>query len=124
MFGRPSARSSSFGCADGSVYNSAFYARILYMTTLPVADARAQLSRIIEDAAATHERYEITRNGRRVAVLLSAEDFDTLQDTISVLSDPELLVAHREGLAAIAAGDYLDADQLTHSLRGAGRLPE
>lgn len=94
------------------------------MTTLPVADARAQLSRIIEDAAATHERYEITRNGRRVAVLLSAEDFDTLQDTISVLSDPELLAAHREGLAAIAAGDYLDADQLTHSLRSAGRLPE
>ena len=95
----------------------------MYMTMLPVADARAQLSRLIDEATTTHERFEITRNGRRAAVLLSADDYDTLQDTIAVLGDAELLTAHYEGRAAIDANDYLDADQLAHAMRGAGRLP-
>lgn len=96
---------------------------IAYMTMLPVADARAQLSRLIDEATTTHERFEITRNGRRAAVLLSADDYDTLQDTIVVLSDAELLIAHKEGRAAITAGDFLDADQLAHAMREAGRPP-
>ena len=40
-----------------------------------------------------------------------------------MLSDAALQAAHREGQAAIEAGDYLDADQLTHAMRAAGRLP-
>lgn len=91
------------------------------MATLPVADARSQLSKLIDEATSTHERFEITRNGRRAAVLLSADDYDTLQETITVLADAELLTAHREGQAAIEAGEYLDADQLGHAMREAGR---
>ncbi len=97
---------------------------ILYMPTLPVAEARAQFSRLIDAATTTHERFEITRNGRRAAVLMSADDYDILQDTIAVLSDAEVLLAHHKGHVAIDAGDYLDADQLTHAMRDAGRLPE
>lgn len=93
------------------------------MSTLPVADARAQLSKLIDQATSTHERFEITRNGRRAAVLLSADDYDTLQDTIAVLSDAELLAAHHEGRADIDADDYLDVDQLTRAMREVGRLP-
>lgn len=93
-----------------------------YMTTLPVADARSQLSKLIDEATTTHQRFEITRNGRRAAVLLSADDYDTLQETIAVLSDAALLTAHRDGQAAIETGDYLDADQLAHAMHEAGRL--
>lgn len=93
------------------------------MTTLPVADARAQLSRLIDQAVSTHERFEITRNGHRTAVLLSADDYDALQDTIAVLSDPVLLAAHHQGQAAIEAGDYLDSAQFADAMQAAGRLP-
>jgi antitoxin YefM len=55
-------------------------------------------------------------------VLLSADDYDTLQDTIAVLSDAELLSAHVDGRAALGAGDVLDADQLADAMRKAGRL--
>ena len=92
------------------------------MTTLPVAEARSQLSKLIDEASRTHERFEITRNGRRAAVLLSSDDYDALQETITVLSDAELLAAHREGKAAIDSGEYVDADQLAHALHEAGRL--
>jgi antitoxin YefM len=93
---------------------------ILYMTTLPLADARAQLSKLVKDAATTHERFEITRNGRRAAVLLSADDYDIMQETMSVLSDSSLLAAHATGQAEITSGEYLDADGLAALMRRAG----
>ena len=97
-------------------------ARILYMTTLPVADARARFSKLVDEATNTHERFEITRNGQRVAVLLGADDYDALRETIAVLGDSDLLRAHVEGLAAIQAGDVVDADGLERAMRSAGRL--
>ena len=93
------------------------------MTTLPLADARAQLSRLVDEATRTHDRVEITRNGRRAVVLLAADDYDSLRDMIEVLADAELLTAHREGLAALAAGDDVDAERLADAMREAGRLP-
>jgi len=93
------------------------------MTTLPVAEARAQLSRLVEEATSTHARFEITRSGQRVAVLLGADDYDALRETIAVLADAELLRAHAEGAAALQAGDSLDAEGLDRAMRTAGRLP-
>lgn len=93
------------------------------MSTVPLAEARAQLSRMVDDAVRMHERFEITRNGRRAAVLLSADDYDTMQETIEVLADRELLVDHRHGQAAVAAGDAMDASELEQAMRDVGRLP-
>lgn len=81
----------------------------MYMTTLPVADARAQLSRLVDEAERTHERFEITRNGHRAAVLLGADDYDALRETIAVLADESLLAGHLTGVAEAQAGDTLDA---------------
>lgn len=91
------------------------------MSILPVAEVRARLSQVVDEAATTHERFDITRNGRRVAVLLGADDFDALQETIAVLSDPELLRAHAEGMAALAADDSVDAEGLAEAMSTAGR---
>lgn len=95
----------------------------MYMTVLPVADARARLSRLVDAAEATHERFEITRNGHRVAVLLGADDYDALRETIAVLSDPDLVAAHAAGRRALAADDYLDGEELATAMREAGRPP-
>jgi antitoxin YefM len=46
----------------------------MYMTTLSVAAARGSLSKLVEAAETNHERFEVTRNGSRVAVLLGADD--------------------------------------------------
>lgn len=93
----------------------------MYMTVLPVAEARARLSEIVGTAERTHERFEITRSGRSAAVLLAADDYDAMLETIAVLSDSELLRAHTAGLAEIDVGDYLDADQMRDRMLRAGR---
>ena len=76
------------------------------MTTLPLAEARANLSKLVESAVTTHERFEVTRNGDRVAVLLSADDYDSLMETLDVLSNPEEVEALRQGLAEAEAGEF------------------
>jgi antitoxin YefM len=72
------------------------------MTTLSLADARATFSKIVESAERTHERFFITRNGDRVAVLLGAADFDRLMETLEVIGDKRTLEAIRSGLNDLA----------------------
>ena len=91
------------------------------MTTLPLAEARAHLSQLVEEAVSTHERFDITRNGQRVAVLLGADDYDSLRETIAVLRDSELLHDHLQGLEALDTADALDAAGLAEAMRVAGR---
>ena len=97
------------------------YAIILYMTTLPIADARAQLSKLVDEASSTHERIEITKNGHRAAVLMGVDDYDAMRETIAVLSDSALLLAHEAGIHEFANGDTFDADQLAKTMKSAGR---
>lgn len=92
------------------------------MTTLPVADARANFSKIVDAAATTHERFDVTRNGSRIAVLLGADDYDGLVETVAILSDGALLDDVRAGIADIAAGRVSSSDDVRDELRAAGRI--
>ncbi|GAA4387738.1 type II toxin-antitoxin system Phd/YefM family antitoxin [Ornithinibacter aureus] len=92
------------------------------MTTLSLADARANLSKLVESAVTTHERFDVTRNGDRVAVLLSAEDYDSLLETLDILSSPDEVAAIREGIADLEAGSVSDLDEVRRAMTAAGRL--
>jgi antitoxin YefM len=96
---------------------------ILYMTTVPLAEARANLSRLVDRAMSTHERIEITRKGRRAAVVMSADDYDSIMETLDILSDPDLVRAIREGERELVAGDSFTLDEVADEMRAAGRLP-
>jgi prevent-host-death family protein len=93
------------------------------MISVSLAEARLQLSRLVEGASATQERYEITRNGERAAVVRGADDYDSLEETIGVLSDSTLLLEHLEGLEALERGDTLNVEQFDIRVRAARRLP-
>lgn len=58
------------------------------METLPLADVRAQLSKYVDQVVSTHERVTITRNGKPAAVLISAEDLESLQETLYWAGQP------------------------------------
>jgi antitoxin YefM len=51
-----------------------------------------------------HGRVVITKHGRPAAVMLSLEDLESLEETLAILSDPELLASIREADAEVAAG--------------------
>lgn len=76
------------------------HARILPMDARPLAEVRQDLSKFVEEAVTTHARFDITRNGKRAAVLLSAEDYDALLETLDVLSDANLVRQVQESLTS------------------------
>lgn len=59
------------------------------MRTSPLATVKAQLSALVDEVHRTHERVTITRNGEPVAVLLAVDDFESLMETLDILSDPK-----------------------------------
>jgi prevent-host-death family protein len=50
------------------------------MTTIPLADAKARLSAVLDEVRDTHERVVITRNGRPEAVILAVSDLEALEE--------------------------------------------
>ncbi|HEY5596125.1 MAG TPA: type II toxin-antitoxin system Phd/YefM family antitoxin [Candidatus Bipolaricaulota bacterium] len=67
------------------------------MSTYSATDARANLYRLIDDAAASHQPIRIT--GRRHnAVLLSEEDWAAIQETLHLLSIPGMRESIKKGM--------------------------
>lgn len=94
------------------------------MTTLPLAEVRANLSKLVDEAVRTHERIEVTRQGRRAAVILSADDYDSIMETLAILSDQELMREVRAAEEEAAGGQMFTLDEVTEEMRAAGRLPQ
>ncbi|MBF4571195.1 type II toxin-antitoxin system Phd/YefM family antitoxin [Herbiconiux sp. VKM Ac-1786] len=94
------------------------------MAVIPVAEARANFSKIVESASTTHERFDVTRNGARAAVILGADDYDSLIETVEILGDSETVEAIRIGLGDLADGETRSAEDVREAMRRAGRLPE
>jgi prevent-host-death family protein len=90
------------------------------MTTLPLAEVRANLSKLVDEAVRTHQRIEVTRQGRRAAVILSADDYDSIMETLAILGDSELM---RQVRAAEEDDEIFTLDEVTEEMRAAGRLP-
>ena len=93
------------------------------MTRLSLAEAQANLSNLVEAVLTTHERFELTRNGERVAVLLGADDYDSLLETLDILSSPDEVEAIRTGLAEVEHGQLSSADEVRAALTGDRGLP-
>ena len=73
------------------------------MTTadhVPLAEVKNRLSEVVDRLEREHGRVVITKHGRPAAVMLSLEDLESLEETLAVLSDPELVAAIREARTA------------------------
>ncbi len=79
---------------------------------IPLADAKARLSAVLDDVRDTHDRVVITRNGRPEAVLISIADLETIEETLDLLSTPGALDEIRTAEAEIARGEAIGADEL------------
>lgn len=87
------------------------------VTAEPLRAVRDHLSEIVDRVEREHERVVITRNGRDAAVLLSPADLAELEETLSVLSDPQALADIREADAAYSQGDVIRGIDAVRALR-------
>ncbi len=68
------------------------------MKTLPVSKAREGLYRLVDETAESHEPVILTGK-RHNAVLISEEDWRSIQETLFLVSIPGLRDSVRAGLA-------------------------
>jgi prevent-host-death family protein len=72
--------------------------------TLPLADVKARFSELADRVEKQHDRIVVTRNGRPAVVLVSPDDLESLEETLSILSSKELTRKVRAGVREIEAG--------------------
>lgn len=82
------------------------------MDTLPLATVKARLSELVERVVGQQDRVTVTRNGRPVAVLVSPDDLESLEETLEVLSDPQALADIGQAREELAGGEGVDLDDL------------
>ncbi len=87
------------------------------MSTEPIRTVRDHLSEMVDRVEHQHERVVITRDGHDAAVLISPADLAELEETLSVLSDPEALADIREADAACHRGDVVRGIRAVRLLR-------
>lgn len=72
--------------------------------TLPFSEAKAHLSELADRVERQHDRILVTRNGRPSFVILSPDDLESLEETIEILSDDELMDSLRKSRSEAADG--------------------
>ncbi len=69
------------------------------MTTLNATEARSKLYNLIDETSETHQPIMITGK-RKNAVLLAEEDWNSINETLFLLSVPGMRESIREGMNA------------------------
>lgn len=68
------------------------------MNILTASEARANLYRLLDQTAETHQ--PITISGKRnSAVLVSSEDWESIQETLYLLTVPDMRESIKQGMA-------------------------
>jgi prevent-host-death family protein len=71
---------------------------------VPFTEARSNLTELLDEVEDRHEHVLITRNGRPAAVMLSADEYESLEETLEILDDKELLKALKRSDQDVKAG--------------------
>lgn len=80
--------------------------------TLPVTEARKKFTELIKDVENLMERYVITRKGKPAAVILSAEEFESMLETIKIMEDHVLLEKLRQAREDIREGEVYSYEEI------------
>ena len=80
------------------------------MRTLPLSEVKARLSKLVDEVESRDERIVITRRGRPTAVLVSTDDLDSWQETLT--SDRTLLAEIRRGIRQIERGQTVSYEDV------------
>jgi len=87
---------------------------------MSLAEVKDRLSQVVEDVETEHARVTITKHGRPAAVLISADDLQSLEETLAVLSDAAVMDqirASREELSGGTTAQTLSKEQMMGRIR-------
>ena len=75
--------------------------------TLPFSEVQARLSEMADRVERQHDRIFVTHNGRPSFVLISPDDLETLEETLGIMRDDELVESLRRSLREAIEAKHL-----------------
>lgn len=95
--------------------------------TISITEGRKQLFRIAEEVQRPDTYYTFTVDGKPQVVLMSQDEFNSIMDTMEILSDPKLLKDIEKAEEEFERGEYESWDDVKKELglgeyRGRGLL--
>jgi antitoxin YefM len=71
---------------------------------VPLAEVKNRLSQVVDRIEREHGRVVITKHGRPAAVIVSVEDLESLEETLEIMANPDLMSEIREAEREIVKG--------------------
>lgn len=82
------------------------------MQILPVSKVKDKLNELVDAVSRTHEQITITKNGSPAAVMIGADQWASIQETLFWLSEPGIRESVAEARADVATGRVESEEQI------------
>ncbi len=82
------------------------------MRVLPISKVKDKLNEYVDSVGMTHDQVTITKNGSPAAVLVGADEWESIQETLFWLSQPGIRETVAEAEADIGAGRTHGEDEI------------
>jgi len=84
--------------------------------TIPVREFRRNLSRLLDDVADRRDHVLVSRHGKPAAALIPIDEYEALEETAEILSDPDAIAALEDGLAELSRDETVTLEDLRREL--------
>ncbi len=84
--------------------------------TIPLTELRPKLPKVMDRISKYFDRCIVTRRGKPEAVILSEEDYESLLDTLDILSDQKLMKDIKKAEQDLRAGKGIPWDKVKNKL--------
>jgi len=81
-------------------------------TTKSATEVRKDFFDILDQVERSGVPYTITKGGKPVVVMMSAEEYESWQETLDIMSDPEAMKGIKEGLDDLKQGRTFSYEQV------------
>ncbi|MFH1423460.1 MAG: type II toxin-antitoxin system Phd/YefM family antitoxin [Candidatus Nealsonbacteria bacterium] len=82
-------------------------------TTLSISEARKKIFKIVEQVQKPATHYTLTEKGKPKAVMMSAEEFESWQETLEIIHEfPDLEKDIKKAEREYKRGDYLTLEDV------------
>ena len=87
------------------------------MKILPITKIREDLPNIVDRANRLLAKYTVTVNGEPKAVVMSYDEYESLQETLDILSDPNALKDIKKAEKEFDEGKYQTWEEVKKELK-------
>ena len=84
--------------------------------TITLKELRPKLPQIIQEIDSKMDRFIITKRGKPAALMMAVEDFESIMETLEIMSDRKLMKKIRRSQEEIKEGKVIEMAELERKL--------